>query len=192
MAHMGRKGRVTRNEALAWVKENIQNKNLMKHALAVEVCMAAVARRLGQDEEKWALAGLLHDIDYERTKGDAATHSMLGADMLAERDLPADIVYAVRVHNEAHGLPRNSLMDKALYAVDPLTGLIVAAALITKEKQLSLIDTNFVMKRFGEKAFARGANREQIKACSEIGLTLEEFITIGIEAMQGIAADLEL
>lgn len=183
---------MTRTEALTWVKENIQNKNLMKHALAVEVCMAAVARRLGQDEEKWALAGLLHDIDYERTKGDAATHSMLGADMLAERGLPEDIVYAVRVHNEAHGLPRNSLMDKALYAVDPLTGLIVAAALITQQKKLSLIDTNFVMKRFGEKAFARGANRDQIKACSEIGLTLEEFITTGIEAMQSIAADLEL
>lgn len=183
---------MTREEALAWVKENIQNRNLLKHALAVEACMAALARRLGQDETKWALAGLLHDIDYEQTKGDAATHSQLGADMLAERGLPDDIVYAVRVHNEAHGLPRNSLMDKALYAVDPLTGLIVAAALITKEKRLALIDTDFVLKRFGEKAFARGANRDQIRACSEIGLSLEEFITIGIEAMQGIAADLEL
>lgn len=183
---------MTRNEALAWVKENINNKNLLKHSLAVEACMRAVARHLGQDEEKWGLAGLLHDIDYEQTKGDAQTHSILGADMLAARGLPEDLVYAVRVHNEAHGLPRTSLMDKALYAVDPLTGLIVAAALVAPEKKLSAIDTNFVMKRFGEKAFARGANREQIRSCAELGLTLEEFITIGIEAMQGIAAELEL
>lgn len=183
---------MTRDEALAWVKENISNKNLLKHSLAVEACMRAVARRLGQDEDKWGLAGLLHDIDYEQTKGDASTHSMLGADMLGARGLPEDLVYAVRVHNEAHGLPRKSLLDKALYAVDPLTGLIVAAALVAPEKKLAAVDTNFVLKRFGEKAFARGANREQIKSCAELGLSLDEFISIGIEAMQAIAAELEL
>jgi putative nucleotidyltransferase with HDIG domain len=183
---------MTREEAFNWLKENMQNKNLIKHCLAVEVCMRHLARRLGEDEEKWSLAGLLHDIDYEKTKGDAHTHSQLGADMLAERGLPADIVTAVRVHNEAHGLPRTTVFDKALYAVDPLTGLIVAAALINPAKKLSAIDTDFVMKRFGEKAFARGANRDQIKSCDELGLSLEEFIGLGITAMQTIAAELEL
>lgn len=183
---------MTRDEAFAWLKENLQNKNLLKHSLSVEVCMRAVAKRLGEDEEKWGLAGLLHDIDYEQTKGDAQTHSMLGADMLSERGLPTDVVTAVRVHNEAHGLPRTTLFDKALYAVDPLTGLVVAAALINPAKKIAVIDTDFVMKRFGEKAFARGANREQIKSCDQIGLSLEEFITIGIAAMQTIATELEL
>ncbi|HBL67828.1 MAG TPA: phosphohydrolase, partial [Firmicutes bacterium] len=104
----------------------------------------------------------------------------------------ADIVYAVRVHNETHGLPRLTLMDKALHASDPLTGLITSAALIKPEKMLCAIDAEFVMKRFNEKSFARGANRDQIRRCDELGLELDEFIAIGVEAMQEIAPALGL
>ena len=112
--------------------------------------------------------------------------------MLEEAGLPADVVYAVRAHNDRHGLPRLSLMDKALFATDPLTGLIVAGALIKPEKKLAAIDVQFLVNRFNEKSFARGANRETIRACSEMGLSLEEFLGLGLEAMQGIAGELGL
>ena len=115
-----------------------------------------------------------------------------GAEMLAGLGCPINIVYAVKVHNDIHGLPRLSLMDKALFATDPLTGLIVAGALIRPEKKLAAIDVPFLLKRFGEKAFARGANRETISACTETGLSLEEFMALGLEAMQGIAKELNL
>ena len=112
--------------------------------------------------------------------------------MLEEMGVDEDIVYAVISHNEHEGYERKSLLDKALYATDPLTGLIVAAALIHPDKKLASIDTQFVMNRFGEKSFARGASREQIETCKEISLGLEEFIEIGLKAMQEISDDLEL
>lgn len=183
---------MNREEALTLLKKNLKNKNLINHSLAVEAVMRRLAEHFDEDVEKWGLAGLLHDIDYDRTKGDPASHSIEGAEMLAELGLPDDIVYAVKVHNSYHGLPRLSLMDKALFATDPLTGLIVAGALIRPEKKLSIVDVPFLLKRFKEKSFARGANRETIEACSEIGLTLEEFMGLGLEAMQGIAAEMGL
>lgn len=181
-----------RTEALSLLKKNLTNKNLFNHSLAVEAVMRRLAKHFGEDEEKWGLAGLLHDIDYDRTKDDPDRHSMEGAEMLAEQGLPEDVVYAVKVHNDRHGFPRQSLMDKALFATDPLTGLIVAGALIRPEKKLAVVDVPFLMNRFHEKAFARGARRETIMTCSEMGLSLEEFMGLGLEAMQGIAAELKL
>jgi len=181
-----------REEALKLMKKHIINKNLQKHCLATEVVMKYLARHFGEDEGKWALAGLLHDIDYEQTADDPKRHSLIGAGMLEEIGLPADVVYSVKVHNDAHGLPRNSLMDKALYATDPLTGLIAAGALIKPEKKLSAIDVPFLVNRIAEKSFAKGANREQIKSCSDLGLSLEEFMEIGLEAMQSIPKELGL
>ncbi|MHB8156529.1 MAG: HDIG domain-containing metalloprotein [Desulfocucumaceae bacterium] len=183
---------MTREEALSLLNENLENKNLFKHSLAVEAVMRELADHFGEDTEKWGLAGLLHDIDYDRTKDDPHTHSLEGARLLEEKGLPQDIVYAVKVHNEAHGLPRNSLLDKALFCTDPVTGLIVAGALIKKEKSLTAIDVPFLTKRFGEKAFARGANRETISACSDIGLPLEDFLDIGLRAMQKISVEMGL
>jgi len=183
---------LNRTEAVALLKKNLTNKNLFNHSLAVEAVMRRLAWHFGQDEEKWGLAGLLHDIDYDRTKDDPERHSIEGAALLEESGLPEDIVYAVKVHNERHGLPRESLMDKALFASDPVTGLIVAGALIRPEKKLAVVDVPFLMKRFNEKSFARGANRETIKACSELSLSLEEFLGLSLEAMQGIAAELKL
>ncbi len=174
------------------LKKRVKNKNLIKHMLATEAVMRALAERLGEDVEKWGIVGLLHDIDYEETKDRPEEHSLIGAEILENMGLSEDIIYAVKVHNPIHNLPRNSKLDKALYAVDPLTGLIVACALITPEKKLSKIDTAFVLRRFKEKAFAKGANREQIKTCSELGLSLEEFIDIALRAMQGISGQLGL
>lgn len=174
------------------IQERVKNKNLIKHMLATEAVMRRLAREWGEDEELWGLAGLLHDIDYDETSGQPDRHSLEGARILAELGLPEEIVYAVKVHNEYHGLPRLSRLDKALHAVDPLTGLIVAAALIHPTKRLSAINGEFVEKRFGEKSFARGANREQIARCAELGLSLRRFIDLGVEAMQAISDDLGL
>lgn len=184
---------MNREQALREVKKRVANRNLLKHMYAVEAVMVNLARRLGGDEEKWALAGLLHDIDYEETADQPERHSLVGAEILDGLGVEEDIIYAVKVHNPRHGLGRNSLMDKALHIADPLTGLIVAAALIHPDKKLASIDTTFILNRFGEKQFARGANREQIALCQEeLGLDLEEFIGLGLRAMQEIAADLGL
>lgn len=181
-----------RSAALELMQQQLGNRNLQKHTLAVEAIMRRLARHFGEDEEQWGLAGLLHDIDYEETKGDPARHSMVGADRLAELGLGRDVVDAVRSHNGQHGLPRETMLAKALYAADPLSGLIVAAALVSPQKKLAAIDAAFVMNRFGEKAFARGADRATIRSCAELGLELEEFVAIGLAAMQDIAGDLGL
>lgn len=183
---------MTRDEALKLLKTRLTNKNLLKHCYSCEVVMRYLAVHFGEDREKWALAGLLHDIDYDTTKDDPSRHSLLGAEILAEAGLPEDLVQAVRVHNEMHGIPRVSLMDKCLFSTDPVTGLIVAGALIKPEKKIGAIDVDFLMKRFHEKAFARGADRETIAACSAFGMTLEEFLAISLEAMQSISQELGL
>lgn len=181
-----------REEALELVKENIDQDNLVKHCLAVEAVMKRLAEYFDKDVQKWRLAGLLHDIDYEETEDEPEKHSLLGAERLEEMGISEDIVYAAKVHNHEHGLPRNSLMDKALYASDPLTGLIVASALVHPEKELKAVDTDFVLNRYEENSFAKGANREVIASCTEMDLDLEEFIGLALEGMKSIADDLEL
>lgn len=159
---------------------------------ATEAVMRKLAERFNEDADKWGLAGLVHDIDYEETAQNPEKHSLVGAEMLSELGYDDDIVYTVKVHNEYHGLERKSKMDQALYVSDPVTGLIVAATLISPSKKIANIDRDFVLNRFGEKSFARGANREQIQACKEIGLSLEEFIDISLDAMKGISSELGL
>ena len=183
---------MTTDEVLASIRANVENENLIKHMLATEAIMRALARRLGQDEQEWGLTGLIHDIDVELTEGDMSAHSKLGADIARELGASESMAHAILCHNEAHGIPCETPLDKALFCADPLTGLIVAAALVRPEKKLAGLDANSVMKRFGEKRFAAGANREQIAKCNEIGLELEDFIALGLEAMQGIAQELGL
>jgi uncharacterized protein len=183
---------IERKEAFSLMRENIANVNLQKHCLATEVFMKFLAQELNEDELKWSLTGLLHDLDYVETADNPEKHSLIAAEMLEKIDVPEDVVYAVKVHNHVHNLPRKSLLDKALYAADPVTGLIVACALIKPEKKLKAIDVSFVMKRFNEKAFAKGANREQISTCSELGFSLEEFLNIGLKSMQSIDKELGL
>lgn len=178
-----------RETALKLADEKVKNKRLIKHMLAVEAIMRALARRFGQDEETWGLAGLLHDLDYDETVKDFANHGKRTAEWLDGKVGP-DILHAIEAH-PGH-VPRESLMDKALYAADPLTGLVVAAALINPAKKLGAIDAEFVLKRFDEKRFAAGANRDQIRTCGEMGLSLEEFVDIGVKAMQAVSAELGL
>lgn len=183
---------MTRKEALDSIKANVENKNLVKHMLATEAIMRALAKRLGEDEEEWGLTGLLHDIDAELTGGDMSSHSKLGADLAKELGASEAMAHAILCHNEAHGVPRETKLDKALFCVDPLTGLITAAALVRPNKKLAGLEAKSVLKRFKEKSFAAGASREQISLCSEIGLELGEFVELGLKAMQEISSDLGL
>jgi len=179
-----------RDAAWQLLTENVRNENLRKHCLAAEAVMRALARRLGEDEDLWALAGLVHDVDYDQTADDPEAHAEVGAQMLEERGYPSEVVGAVRAH--AAKKPIETTMEQALYSCDPLTGFIVACALIHPEKKLSAIDLQFMQNRFAEKSFARGASREIMSTCTELGLELDEFLQIGLEAMQGIAGELGL
>lgn len=182
-----------REQALEVLKQNVQNQNLVKHCFAVEAVMQDLARHFNQDEAKWGLAGLLHDIDYEETKNDPARHSLAGAEMLNELGVEQDICQAVKVHNEIHGEEPETLMEKALFTSDPITGLIVAATLVLPSRKIADLAPENVLNRFKEKGFARGANREIIGKCEELlNLNLQEFTKIALEAMQRISNELEL
>ena len=181
-----------RSEALKLVQEKIQTKNLIKHCLAVEAVMYELAKNFGEDAEKWGLAGLLHDIDYEETKTSPEKHSLIGAEMLKEKGLDAEIIEAIKAHNVFHNLPRETKMAKALFCSDPITGLIVAATLVMPNKKIAEVTAENVLNRYKEKGFAKGANREHIAACSELDLSLEQFIEISLRAMQGIDKELGL
>ena len=183
--------KIDRNEVLDSIKVNVQDKNMVKHMLATEAIMRALAKKLGEDEEEWGLTGLLHDIDVELVEGDMDSHSKLGADIARELGANEEMAHAILCHNEAHGIPRETKLDKALFCADPLSGFVTAAALVRPDK-LSGLTAKSVMKRFREKRFAAGVNREQLLSCQEVGLEFEEFITLGIEAMKGIASELEL
>jgi putative nucleotidyltransferase with HDIG domain len=180
-----------RDEILGSIYGNVQDKNMIKHMLATEAIMQALARKLGEDENEWGITGLIHDIDMELVEGDMSSHSRLGADIAKELGASEAMIHAILCHNEAHGVPRETKLDKALFCADPLSGLIIAAALVRPDK-LNGLTTKSVMKRFREKSFAAGVNREQVAQCQEIGLELEEFIGLGIEAMKGSASELGL
>lgn len=183
---------INRDEAIESIEANVDNANLIKHMLATEAIMRALARRLGEDEEKWGLTGLLHDIDVELTGGDASTHSKVGADMARQLGASEAMADAILRHNEVHGVLLATKLDRALYCADPLTGLITAGALVMPDKKLASLKVKSVRKRFKEKSFAAGASREQIAQCSELGIELDEFIEIGVVAMQGVAGRLGL
>ena len=182
---------LNRDEILDSIHGNVQDRNMIKHMLATEAIMRALARKLGEDEEEWGLTGLIHDIDMELVEADMNSHSRLSADIAKELGASSVVTHAILCHNEAHGVPRETKLDKALFCADPLSGLITAAALVRPDK-LSGLTSKSVMKRFREKSFAAGVNREQVALCQEIGLELEEFMTLGIEALQGIASQLGL
>lgn len=182
-----------REQALAEISQRVKNENLVKHMLATEAIMRSLARRLGGEDGEWGLAGLLHDIDVELCGSDINRHSRDGAEIAAALGCSPAIAQAILVHNEAHGLPPATVLEKALFCCDPLTGLIVAAALVRPDKKLEGVTTDTIMKRFKEKRFAAGARREQIALCQDyLGLGLEEFVSLGLEAMKGVAAELGL
>ncbi|ABR31174.1 HD domain-containing protein [Thermosipho melanesiensis] len=178
-----------RNEALKLLKEHVKTKNLIKHCIATEALMRKFAKYFGEDEDKWGIAGLLHDLDYEYTKDNPELHGLKSVEILGDK-VSEDVKNAILAH--CGKKKRETLMEKVIYAADPTTGFIVAAALIRPEKKLEPVDVRFLMKRFKEKSFAKGANREQMKSCEDFGLTLEKFYEMSLDAMKEISEELGL
>ncbi len=183
---------ITRQEALRLLRNHLQNPNLFKHCLASEAVLRRLARHLGEDEEKWGLAGLLHDLDAE-SQPDLSTHTHETVTILGRLGVDAEIIEAIRLHNEkAHGERRSTRFQHALAAGETITGLVIATALVYPDKKLKSVRPKSVRKRFKEKSFARGANREIIRECELIGLTVPEFCDLALEAMQEISDELGL
>lgn len=184
---------LTRDEALQLVHTHLENQNLVNHCLAAEAVLRAMAERLGEDPEKWGLAGLLHDLDSE-SQPDLATHTSETTAILKENGVDEDIVEAIRLHNLSAwpGEQRTSAFHHALAAGETITGLIIAAALVNPAKKLSVVKAKSVRKRFKEKAFARGADREIIAECEQAGIPLADFCELSLIAMQAIAEEINL
>ena len=171
--------------------EYTKNENLRKHALAVEACLGAYARKFAEDEEKWAVVGLIHDFDYE-VYPNAPDHPLQGSEILKEKGVSEEIRRAVLGHADYTGVPRDTLLAKALYACDELAGFITACALVRPDR-IATLEARSVRKRMKDKAFARAVSREDItKSAEELGVPLDEHITSCIAAMRRIADQLGL
>lgn len=184
---------ISRDDALALLKSKVENENMVKHCLAAEAVLKAMARKLGEDEDKWGLAGLLHDLDAE-TQPDLSTHTREAAEILTEKGIDPEIIEAIRLHNpQAHpGECRTSRFHYGLAAGETITGLVIATALVYPDKKLASVKPKSVRKRIKEKAFARGADRDIIRECELAGIPLADFCALSLEAMQQIADDLGL
>ena len=181
------------NRELAWnlLCEFTKNENLRKHALAVEACVKAYARKFGEDEEKWAVVGLIHDFDYE-VYPNAPDHPVKGSEILKEKGYPEEIRRAILGHADYTGVPRDTLLAKVLFACDELAGFITACALVRPDR-LATLEAKSVRKRMKDKAFARSVSREDIlKSAEELAVPLDEHITFCIQAMREIAGQLGL
>jgi len=187
----------SRSDTLALVHEYTAGESLRKHMLSVEAAMRAYAGKFGEDEERWGTAGLIHDFDYERFPNNAhsptAEHPSEGVRILREKGYPDDILNAILGHAHYTNTPRESRMAKTLFAVDELTGLITATALVRPSKSVHEVDAKSVRKKMKDKAFARGVSREDvINGAQELGVDLDEHINFVISAMQARSADLGL
>ena len=181
-----------RGAVVAEVEARVASENLRRHMLATEAIMRALAGRLGEDADVWGLVGLAHDMDSEETEHDAARHGTLAAEALRSFGLSDEAVHAVAAHNPETGVVACGRIDVALIAADQLSGLVTAAALVRPDKDLAGVKVKSVRKRYREGAFARGVDRASIARCSELGLELDDFFALGLEAMQGIAPELGL
>jgi len=183
---------VDRDSAWALLTEYTPSPNLRNHALGVEAAMRAYARHFGEDEEKWGLVGLLHDFDYERWP-EPENHPQKGSEILRQAGYPEDIVRAILSHAPYLGVQRESPMERALFAVDELCGLIVAVALVRPSRSVLDVTVRSVKKKWKQPSFAAGVNRDEIAlGAAELGVDLDEHLAAVIDAMQGIAAQIGL
>ncbi|HEU5415110.1 MAG TPA: HD domain-containing protein [Candidatus Angelobacter sp.] len=183
---------IDRSSAWNLMCEYTQSESLRKHMQAVEACMRAYARKYGEDEEKWAITGLLHDFDYEKYPT-PQEHPFVGNKILEERGYPEEIRRAILSHADYSGVKRESKMEKVLYACDELAGFITASALVKPNKSLAEVEAKSVRKKMKDKAFARSVNRDDIiNGAADLGIDLDEHIAFCIEAMKGIAGELGL
>lgn len=183
---------LTRDEALSLVKKNVSKRNIVYHMLAVEAIMRSLAKHFGENEEVWGLIGLLHDIDYEKTEATPEKHSLLAEEIL-KGIVPDEIIKSIKTHNFKHtGITPESRMEKALIASDAISGLLVACALVMPSKKLADVKVETVERKFKDKDFARGAERERILICEEIGIPREKFFELALNGLKSIANDIGL
>jgi len=176
---------ITRDLAFHVLKTHIKNEKTIIHCLATEAVMRALARKLGEDEDKWGITGLLHDIDMEVTNADPKVHALKAEKLLSDFELEEDMLDAIRMHNdEATGLPRSTRFQHALAAGETITGLIYATTLVYPDKKIASVKYKSIRKRMKEKAFAANVNRGHILECEQIGISLDEFIQISVDAMR--------
>ncbi len=184
---------ISRDRALELLNQHLSNPNLIKHCLASEAVMRALAAHFDEDVELWGLTGLLHDLDVELTLDDLSRHTHETVRILREEGVSEEIIEAIRMHNEeAHGDKRSERFHHALAAGETITGLIIASALVYPDKKLASVKPKSVRKRYKEKLFAAGANRAIIAECELIDIPIPDFCDLCLTAMQGIADDLGL
>jgi putative nucleotidyltransferase with HDIG domain len=182
----------TRDEALSLVGKNVAKRNVIYHMLAVEAIMRGVAKQFGEDEDKWGLIGMLHDVDYEKTEATPEKHSLL-AEGILKGFVPDELIRAIKTHNFKYtGVMPETRMEKALIASDAISGLLVACALVMPSKKLEDVKVETVSKKFKDKDFARGAERERILVCEEIGIPREKFFEIALNGLKSVAAEIGL
>ncbi len=181
---------MTREQAWALLRQHLPQQNLLAHSLAVATVMQALAGRLNEDTELWYITGLLHDVDYAYTADEPARHALYAMTLLQDADLPEDALHAIRAHNDHE--PRETTLDRALYAADPVTGLITAAALMRPDRCVSTIELPSLKKKYKSRAFAAGANREQMATCTDLGLSLDDFLSLSLAAMGAVERELGL
>jgi len=184
---------ITRERALQLLNVHLTNSNLRKHSLAAEAVMRALAKHFDEDQELWGLAGLLHDLDAQSSGEDLSIHTRQTVEILHREGVATEIIEAIRMHNaQAYQEDRSLRFHHALAAGETITGLITATALVYPDKKLASVKPKSVRKRYKEKLFAAGANRDTIAECELIGLPLAEFCDLCLEAMQGVADQLGL
>jgi putative nucleotidyltransferase with HDIG domain len=184
---------MNREEAVTLLKTYIRNERMLNHCYASEAVLRAMARRLGTDENKWGLAGLLHDLDVEQVNADPKVHGLVTASILEQMGEDSEIIDAIRMHNEeATGMERETTFQHALAAGETITGMIVATSLVYPDRKISSVKPQSVIKRMKEKAFAASVKRETILECEKAGIPLNEFVPLALEAMNGISEQLGL
>lgn len=180
----------TRTYYLDLLKKHVSNPKMISHSVASESVLRALARKFGENEDLWGIAGLLHDIDVEITNADPKKHAIVGAEMLVN-ELPAETVEAIKMHNEqATGMLRSTRFQHALAAGETITGLIFATALVYPDKKIESVKVKSITKRMKEKMFAASVNRETILECEKLGLTIDEFAEIALNALRPIATEI--
>jgi uncharacterized protein len=184
---------LNREKALARLREHVKNEKTVVHCLASEAVMRSLARKLGEDEDRWGLTGLLHDIDVELTHADPKVHALKAGELLGDFGWDDEMIDAIRMHNdEATGIARSTLFQHALAAGETITGLIYATTLVYPDQKIESVKYKSVRKRMKEKAFAASVNRDHILECEKIGLSLDEFIQLSVDAMKGISDEIGL
>ncbi len=182
-----------REEAINLLKNYLNDDKLVKHCIAVEAIMRKLAEFLNEDKEKWGLVGLLHDIDYEKTKDNPKMHGIMAAEILSKHIKDEEILRAIKAHNfENTGIEPKNKLEYALVAADSLSGLIIACALVMPNKKLEEVRVESIAKKFKQKDFARKVSRERILFCEKLGIPKEKFFELGLEALKEIHSELGL